>query len=76
LLTGCFVGCEEVMQALEECHAKGFLHGVFGGCNQAKREVNTCLRAARLERTARNREQAKERTARKRELFKEIDENS
>lgn len=64
------------MQALEECHARGFLYGVFGGCNEAKRDVNKCLRAARLERTARNREMAREKTEKRKALFREIDENT
>jgi len=34
------------------------------------------LRAARLERTAENREKSKQRNARTKELFKEIDQNS
>lgn len=69
-------GCEEVMALLDECHARGFIHSVFGNCNQAKRDVNRCLRAARLERTALNREKSRERSEKMRALWKEIDENS
>lgn len=47
------------MNALEECHARGFLWKSMGMCNDAKTQVNKCLRVARLERTAANREKAK-----------------
>lgn len=47
-----------------------------GGCNEAKRNVNACLRAERLERTAKNREKAKIAREKTLELWKEIDENS
>ena len=64
------------MALLDECHARGFIYSVFGNCNQVKRDVNKCLRAARLERTALNREKSKERREKTRALWKEIDENS
>lgn len=64
------------MQILDECHARGFLHKMAGGCNSAKRDVNACLRAERLERTAENRAKAKVRREQTLELWKEIDENS
>jgi COX assembly protein 2 len=64
------------MRALDECHRRGFIYSCFGNCNKAKHDVNMCLRAARLELTAKNREEAKIRTARRKELFKEIEENS
>ena len=69
-------GCAEVMAALEDCHARGFLHKVVGGCNDAKLAVNRCLRAERLERTARNREQAKIERQKIKRAWKEIDDNS
>lgn len=64
------------MAALDECHARGFLWKATGGCNTAKREVNKCLRAERLERTAKNREKAKEKKERIQRVWKEIDEES
>ena len=64
------------MAILDECHAKGFLHKMTGGCNDAKRDVNKCLRSERLERTAQNREKAKEKTARIKKIWKEIEEES
>jgi len=69
-------GCEDVMRALEECHARGFIHKMLGGCTNAKEDVNMCLRAARLERTAANRERAKDRNARVQARWNEIDANS
>lgn len=64
------------MQALEECHARGFMYKLVGNCNEAKRDVNMCLRAARLERTATNREKAKMDRQKLEEKWKEIDLNS
>lgn len=70
------VGCEEVMTALDECHARGFLWKSMGMCSDLKRDVNKCLRAARLERTAANREKAKVKREKIERIFKEIDANS
>ncbi len=64
------------MAALDECHAQGFLHKVTGGCNDAKRDVNKCLRAERLQRTARNREEAKAKRERVNLIWREIEEES
>ncbi|MCJ1243039.1 hypothetical protein MMC30_000235 [Trapelia coarctata] len=69
-------GCEEVMQILDECHARGFLYKAIGGCNKAKQDVNMCLRAERLERTAANREKAKVEREKIKEKWREIDANS
>ena len=64
------------MQILDECHARGFLYKAFGMCNKAKRDVNMCLRAERLERTARNREEARKDREKIKGRWKEIDMNS
>lgn len=48
------------MSILDECHARGFLFKAIGGCNQAKRDVNKCLRAERLTRSRLNREKSRE----------------
>ena len=64
------------MSALDECHARGFLYKAWGGCNEAKRAVNKCLRAERLERTRENREQAKVKRAKLEARWRDIDENS
>jgi len=64
------------MNALDECHARGFLWSAIGSCNEAKRQVNKCLRAERLARTAEHREKAKIERARIKALFDEVDANS
>lgn len=64
------------MAALDECHARGFLYRAIGGCNNAKHAVNMCLRAERLERTRRNREEAKIKRAKIEEVWAKIDEES
>ena len=69
-------GCEEVMSILDECHARGFIHKALGNCNDAKNAVNACLRAERLDRTAKNRELARVQRQRVERRWKEIDENS
>lgn len=67
--------CADVVAALEECHARGFLWKVTGNCTEAKYKVNMCLRAQRLERTRVNREAAKEKRKKIEEAWKEIDDN-
>ncbi len=64
------------MQALDECHARGFLHRVFGGCNDAKLAVNVCLRAERLERTRKNREEARIKRKKMEAAWAEIEKES
>ena len=64
------------MAILDDCHAKGFMHKVLGNCNQAKTELNKCLRAERLERTRLNREKAKERREAVERAWREIDEEN
>jgi COX assembly mitochondrial protein 2 len=49
---------------------------VMGMCNEAKTNVNKCLRAQRLERTKANREVAKVKRAQIMAKWAEIDENS
>jgi COX assembly mitochondrial protein 2 len=65
-----------VMNALEECHARGFLYKAVGGCNGQKTEVNKCLRAARLKKIAENREKAKAKREKIEAVWREVDENS
>jgi COX assembly protein 2 len=64
------------MTLLDECHARGFLWKAVGMCNDAKTQVNKCLRAQRLERTKANREAAKTKSQGIREKWAEIDANS
>lgn len=48
----------------------------MGMCNNAKTQVNKCLRAQRLERTRANREKAKAKNEEIRAKWAEIDANS
>ncbi len=64
------------MTALEECHARGFLWKSVGMCNDIKTQVNKCLRAERLERTAHNREVARVKREKIKAIFAGIDANS
>lgn len=64
------------MNALDECHARGFLYKAVGMCNGIKRDVTKCLRAERLERTRLNREAAKEKRAAIKAKWAEIEANS
>lgn len=64
------------MAILDECHARGFMYKAMGMCNGAKTNVNRCLRAQRLERTAKNREMAKEKRKEREEMWRKIDEQS
>ncbi|KAJ5519952.1 hypothetical protein N7463_000405 [Penicillium fimorum] len=61
--------CEEIMTALDECHAKGFLHKVIGSCNDIKRDVNKCLSGERYERAKRNRDDARSNRRRIEEIW-------
>ena len=59
------------MTALDECHARGFLWKSMGMCSDLKRQVNRCLRAERVARQARNREEARVRRERWRKAERE-----
>lgn len=45
-------------------------------CSDTKREVNKCLRAERLERTAANREEAKKKREHVKKVWADIEANS
>lgn len=64
------------MNILDECHARGFLWKAMGQCNDAKTQVNKCLRAQRLERTRLNREAAKAKSQAIKEKWAETAANS
>ncbi|KAF4960724.1 hypothetical protein FSARC_10403 [Fusarium sarcochroum] len=53
------LACEEVIAALEECHAQGFMHKAIGSCNDAKEAVNACLKVERSKMQAENRNAAR-----------------
>ena len=64
------------MNALDECHARGFMWKAMGMCSGLKTEVNKCLRAERLDRTAKNREHAREKRDKIKAVWADIDANS
>jgi len=64
------------MKILDECHARGFMWKAVGMCNDAKTDVNKCLRVQRLEKTKANREAAKRKNQEIRAKWAEIDSNS
>lgn len=57
------------MNALDECHARGFLYKALGNCNDVKHEVNKCLSNERWARAKRNRDQAREKRKRVEKLW-------
>jgi COX assembly protein 2 len=57
------------MTALDECHAKGFLHKALGNCNDIKVDVNKCLSAERYQRAKRNRDEARSNRRRIEEIW-------
>ncbi|KZT65458.1 hypothetical protein DAEQUDRAFT_676864 [Daedalea quercina L-15889] len=63
--------CREFIEALDACHANSWAKWT-GGCNQAKHDLNMCLRKERIERTTRNREDAKKRRQNTEQVWKEL----
>ena len=59
------------MNALDECHARGFLYKAIGSCNDIKRDVNRCLAAERYARAKRNRDQARDSRSRIEKIWAE-----
>ncbi|KAF7712953.1 Uncharacterized protein PECH_002297 [Penicillium ucsense] len=58
------VNCEEIMTALDECHARGFMWKALGNCNDIKIEVNKCLSMERYDRAKNNRDNARDKRRR------------
>lgn len=61
------------MNALDECHARGFLYKAVGGCNEIKREVNKCLSGERAAKSGRNRETGLQRRHRIESVWAKMD---
>ncbi|ORY19395.1 cmc1-like protein [Clohesyomyces aquaticus] len=68
--------CADVVAALDECHARGFLWKVFGNCNDAKHKVDMCFRAQRVEVARLNREKAREKKKQIQAVWQELEEES
>ncbi|KAA1471238.1 hypothetical protein DENSPDRAFT_775722, partial [Dentipellis sp. KUC8613] len=66
--------CQELFDALNQCHDNLFLKWT-GGCNQIKLDLNHCLHSESVARSSRNREDAKLRRARREQALKDLHEN-
>ncbi|KAH9951363.1 hypothetical protein B0H21DRAFT_685289, partial [Amylocystis lapponica] len=78
--------CKDFIQALEACHSNSWAKWT-GGCNQTKMELNMCLRkeasilagspplGQRLDRTAKNRSEAKARREKTELVWKDLNED-
>ncbi|KAK6910485.1 hypothetical protein V866_000615 [Kwoniella sp. B9012] len=67
------LACAELIEALEECHAKGMMARLTGACNAQKSALSMCLRKERKDREARNHESAKLRTIKKKQVWEELE---
>ncbi|KAK7693211.1 hypothetical protein QCA50_002777 [Cerrena zonata] len=65
--------CKEFIEALEACHAETWAKWT-GGCNQAKVDLNNCLKQDRFDQAAKNREKAKERREKTQNALRELHE--
>ncbi|OJT14123.1 hypothetical protein TRAPUB_9234 [Trametes pubescens] len=63
--------CLDFIQALDACHANGWSRWT-GACNQAKHDLNMCLRKERIDRTTKNREDAKSRRVKTEQAWKDL----
>ena len=68
--------CEQLMYALEACHARGFMWKSLGLCNDSKDKLAACLRAERWKTQSSNRNGVAGKQSKIRQKWKEIDENS
>ena len=65
--------CEQIITALEECHARGFLWKSLGNCTEVKTKVNQCLRAERNRRAAENRTTGTDNRAKWKQTIKDLE---
>ncbi|KAI0078160.1 hypothetical protein K474DRAFT_1558748, partial [Panus rudis PR-1116 ss-1] len=65
--------CKEFIQALEDCHANAWAKWT-GGCNQAKLDLNNCLKQDRANQQTKNREAAKQRREKMEKAWQELHE--
>ncbi|KAH7107664.1 hypothetical protein BKA62DRAFT_825122 [Auriculariales sp. MPI-PUGE-AT-0066] len=64
--------CKEFVEALEACHLSLFNKYTFQ-CEGAKQELNMCLRQLRLDKSERNRADAKLRTEKFKKALEALD---
>ncbi|KAM0753724.1 UPF0287-domain-containing protein [Meredithblackwellia eburnea MCA 4105] len=69
-------GCVDLMRALKDCHSENSIMRYLGTCNDAKEALNRCFRQERLERTTKNRQDAKEKRRLVEEKWKAIEAES
>ncbi|KAK9466906.1 hypothetical protein V1512DRAFT_262625 [Lipomyces arxii] len=66
-----WVDCSDVINALNECHAKLNFFGKQFKCNNMSEDVNKCLHQARLNRRRENNREGRERRTRMLKAVKE-----
>ncbi|KAF9228018.1 UPF0287-domain-containing protein [Gyrodon lividus] len=66
--------CREFIQALDVCHTSNWKR-LTGGCNQEKAALNNCLRKESIQRSNRNRAEAKERRLKTEQAWRELHED-
>ncbi|SAM07912.1 hypothetical protein [Absidia glauca] len=69
-------GCEGVIEALDQCHKANSFNKFLGFCNDAKREVDQCLKEEFLAQRAENRGKNAEKRAKMKKVWQDIDEPS
>jgi len=67
------IACKDFIEALQTCHASSWAKWT-GGCNQAKWDLNECLKKDRANQAAENRANAKERRAKTEKAWQELKE--
>lgn len=66
--------CGEIVRALEECQAQGFLSRAFGKCDAFQHELNACLRRERVDRQTTHFKEASEKRRSLQQKWKEMEE--
>ncbi|KAI8989401.1 hypothetical protein BDB01DRAFT_718775 [Pilobolus umbonatus] len=67
-------GCDDVIEALDQCHRAGTFNRFIGTCNSAKRAVDECLKKEFLAMRAANKGKTLEKRKRMEEIWRQIDE--
>jgi COX assembly protein 2 len=70
------VACEDLIAALEECHARGLLWKSMGMCGGAKDQLSKCLKGERTKQLAVNQSSSGEKKQKIKQLWEEVDRNS
>ncbi|KAI8073958.1 hypothetical protein BC940DRAFT_231651 [Gongronella butleri] len=69
-------GCEGVIEALDQCHRANSFNKFLGFCNDAKRQVDACLKEEFLYQRAQNKDKNKAKRDRMKQVWKDLDEPS